>query len=418
MADIFGKLNAFLNKDSQDDSFNYDVNDSSNDSPIVSTKSQNQADVISVEDNLDDSSCVQESKKPGRKRKATQTLNDPDESFDLTGDFYEKDSSSFDHNINIGKSRRKLADEICVINTGQVDLCDIEEDTSSVEFSGTGRGKRGKGKKTPPKVRKPRKMSYKKALEIIKQPLPDINANKTNTIQVPSTIPSSSSRSIITRLTDQNLDAVDLTGEFVMGPQHSKAPLFQNKTSEAKKSKQSNNESIDKNNSMIWEEDDDIDSIKINVRIKDSVKKFKHYSNRRFYDLFKIIAESEKVPISSVFFYLNDKRIYPEDMPEEIGHKISTIYNCTLMDSTTLEVTNRKDKIELKFQSDKWKRPISLKVSRVDKFSNFLKNLYEQIGFTPKQIFLCFDGEPLDIDSTPMENELEGGEIIDCRVNI
>lgn len=76
----------------------------------------------------------------------------------------------------------------------------------------------------------------------------------------------------------------------------------------------------------------------------------------------------------------------------------------------------KENLIELKFQSDKWKKPIALKVSRVGTFNSFIKNLCEQVKFKPEQFSLEFDGDDVDLNGTPMDLDFEGGEIMDCRI--
>lgn len=75
--------------------------------------------------------------------------------------------------------------------------------------------------------------------------------------------------------------------------------------------------------------------------------------------------------------------------------------------------------IELKFQSDKWKKPITLKVSKVDTFKSFILSLCKQVNYKPEQITsLTFDGDNIDMNETPLDLDFEGGEMLDCRVSV
>lgn len=78
----------------------------------------------------------------------------------------------------------------------------------------------------------------------------------------------------------------------------------------------------------------------------------------------------------------------------------------------------KENLIELKFQSDKWKKPIVLKMSRLDSLSTWVKVLCEknEVNFTPDQISLEFDGDHIDMNESPLELDFEGGEILDCRI--
>jgi hypothetical protein len=74
--------------------------------------------------------------------------------------------------------------------------------------------------------------------------------------------------------------------------------------------------------------------------------------------------------------------------------------------------------IELKFQSDKWKKPIALTASRLDALTEWLKLLCEkeEVKFQPSQISLVFDGDQISESESPLELEFDGGEILDCRI--
>jgi len=80
----------------------------------------------------------------------------------------------------------------------------------------------------------------------------------------------------------------------------------------------------------------------------------------------------------------------------------------------------KENEIVLKFQSDKWKKPIAIKISRVDTFHNAITMLCNDplVPFKPTQFSLMFDGDAIDIQDTPMDLDFEGGEIIDCRVKV
>jgi hypothetical protein len=325
-----------------------------------------------------------------------------------------------------GKSRRKLADEIAVTQVSEVNLCESPSAEINQEPAvkvPAAKGKRGRGKAAVAKTkapRQPRKISYKKALEIIGAKIPDDIA--------PATPAPAASAGAVTRQrsstsiahnqqppTDYS-SAVDLTGDVTMGPQHNHAPLFQKPDGINTPDKAASNSNLSFNWDDDDDDDDDLSSITVNVRIGTEVKKFRHKDDLRFFELFKKIAEDQKVPVSHVFLFVKDKRVYPDAIPKAIGHKFSSIYACRLLDASEIRGKNLKDKIKLKFQSDKWRRPIEMKMSRTEPFSSFLNKLSEQIKYTPDQIALSFDGEPLDMSSTPMDNDMEGGEILDCRI--
>lgn len=75
-----------------------------------------------------------------------------------------------------------------------------------------------------------------------------------------------------------------------------------------------------------------------------------------------------------------------------------------------------ENEIEIKVQSDKWSRPLKIKISKVEKFKVALDILAESVEFRVDQMRLIFDGDKIDINDTPMELEFEGGEIVDCQI--
>lgn len=74
----------------------------------------------------------------------------------------------------------------------------------------------------------------------------------------------------------------------------------------------------------------------------------------------------------------------------------------------------------LKFQSNKWKKPIELKSSKLEPMKNWLKILCEkkEVNFKPEQISLSYDGEDVSLTESPLELEYEDGEILDCRIQV
>lgn len=78
--------------------------------------------------------------------------------------------------------------------------------------------------------------------------------------------------------------------------------------------------------------------------------------------------------------------------------------------------SKNENEIEIKVQSDKWSRPLKIKISKVEKFKVALDILAESVDFKVEQMKLIFDGDTIDINDTPMELEFEGGEIVDCRI--
>lgn len=379
----------------EDESFKYDSVDMMDDS-TAKDKSASPPEIENRSQTSSKSSHSQENSQSLRRSKRGRSSNlqnsNNDEFLDLTNE------SIFPTHGEKKKSRRKLADEIPVVIKEQIDLSNIPTPDLSINSS-TASSNSGRGRKKAKKPKAPRKVSYKKALELLTAPIPEV-VSKQNSIEF---IPQASS----TQRTRSSDFAVDLTGDVEMSDIHNKNPLFKkiDKTKEVEEPEERFSLGLD----------DDIDLVNVNVKIKQKIKKYRIKMDQRFYDLFKMIAVDQDVPTDNVVLFNGEKRIFPEDTPDSINHRVSFIYTCRFMDSSNLQV-NKKDRIEIKFQSDKWKKPIALKVSRFEPFLSHIQLLCKEVNFKPEQFSLKFDGDDIDMKNSAIELEFEGGEIIDCRV--
>ncbi|CAG9807125.1 unnamed protein product [Chironomus riparius] len=392
--DVFDKLNEFLSN--EDESFKYDSVDMTDDS-IVQDKIEVPQQNENLSQNSSKSTQSQENSQKLRRSKrgrASQNSSN-DDILDLTNEF------AYPTHGGKKKNRRKLADEIpTIVIEEQIDLSNIVTPDSSLNTSNAS-STSGRGGKKGRKPKAPRKVSYKKAMELLSAPIPEpISKQPSNEF-----IPQASS----TQRTRSSDYAVDLTGDVEMGDIHNKNPIFQKVDIVKEKVESASQERFSLGL------DDDIDLIYVNVKIKGKIKKYRFKADQRFYDLFKLIGEDQDLPASNVVLFIGEKRIHPEDTPDSINHRVSFIYTCRFTDSSNLQV-NKKDKIEIKFQSDKWKKPISLKVSRFESFLSHIQLLCKEVNFKPEQFSLKFDGDDIDMKNSAIELEFEGGEIIDCRV--
>lgn len=352
----------------------------------------------------------------GRRRLRAKTA---DESFDLTDGYFEPLPP---------KRSRRAADTLGgIVETVELesepslepkndDLSNVSQESigsndSSTSTKRRSRGRPRKGQAVPkapqqkaPKVPKPKRLTLKQALAITSAPIP-----KPKEIPLPVAAPPP----VRSPPKDRNVErptrssAVDLTGDVHLDAIHSSAPLFQKQAPQP----------LEESTSDLDSSFEDTVRIKIKINGKIEAHSFRRY--QRFLDLYKQISEKEGIPMASLFFYDGDKRIHADDTPHSANYKISTIYTCHIMSGVTrnLKQLTNKDSLEIKFQSDKWKKPIALKVSKMDTFSAIVGILCEQVGFRTNQVSLRFDGDKLDLNETPMDLDFEGGEIVDCKVS-
>lgn len=347
----------------------------------------------------------------GRKRNGTANASlEPDESFDLTDGSFE---------ISPPKRSRRAADKIETLVTETVDLeepenekaAPVEEESNGRLRSGRLRSGRGKASKsiTPPapqpKNTRKQKLSYRQALKLIKAPIPPVIEKQVN----PPSPPRQNNRpppAVSTPGCD-----VDLTGDVKLGPQHSTAPLFQK--NDPKKAEE-----------LESEEDDDMElTIKINVKYGGKIKPYKFRLHQRFFDLYKRISEAESIPINNIYIYDGDKRIDHDETPHTVEYRISKILLVRVMESKSGATSGysqltKKNHIDVKFQSDKWKKPIVLKISKFEDFKTAVAILCEQIAFKPEQVTLRFDGDLISLTDTPTDLDFEGGECVDVKIKV
>lgn len=252
---------------------------------------------------------------------------------------------------------------------------------------------------------KAKRLTYKQALQLAKAPIPQFP-------QVPDVPPAPAAKEIPPPAASPPSSpyTVDLTGDIKLGKHHSSAPLFQKQVQEP-----------DGSDDDLSDLEFDPDVIKVKVKRKDAIRWYPHRLKQRYYDLYKAISMEDNIPLNQIFLYDGDKRIDPDDTPHTTGFRISTILTCRIMEVKVGDEAvkvSRKNLIELKFQSDKWKKPIAIKVSKFDDFQAAIVVLCQQVPFQPEQVSLRFDGDAVALQQTPMDLEFEGGEILDCGIKV
>lgn len=75
-----------------------------------------------------------------------------------------------------------------------------------------------------------------------------------------------------------------------------------------------------------------------------------------------------------------------------------------------------KNSISIRIQSDGLKKPLDVDIEKAKKFSVLLWKIADTLKCDGEKLKLKFDGEWIDLSETPMDLDLEGGELIDCVV--
>lgn len=77
------------------------------------------------------------------------------------------------------------------------------------------------------------------------------------------------------------------------------------------------------------------------------------------------------------------------------------------------EKRHNADDIEIKIQSNLFKKSISVTIGKKDTFMVAVIKCAEEINAKPENIKLKFDGELLNIKECPNDLDFEGGELLD-----
>ncbi|EAT34198.1 AAEL013540-PA [Aedes aegypti] len=179
----------------------------------------------------------------------------------------------------------------------------------------------------------------------------------------------------------------------------------------------------------------DSENYEVSLKIKweGKIERFSHRKFQKFGDLIAVLAERAGADPSHVVLDLDERIIEPDDTPDSIGYRISQFIAGRVVRGELAEVFAKKKKsnatgltskaqrpkdaneIALKVQSDRWKKPLEVKIRKDNKMMILIIKCAEELKCQPGDIKLSFDGDPVALDSTPVDLELEGGEILDLR---
>lgn len=65
-------------------------------------------------------------------------------------------------------------------------------------------------------------------------------------------------------------------------------------------------------------------------------------------------------------------------------------------------------------QSEALKKPLTIDIDKNKKFAGIIFKVSEALKCNPEDLVLHFDGELIELGSTPAELDFDGGEMIDC----
>ena len=166
----------------------------------------------------------------------------------------------------------------------------------------------------------------------------------------------------------------------------------------------------------------DSENYEMTIKLKwhGEVQRFKHRKHQKFCDLIQTLADREKVVPQFIVLDMNEKIIRPDDTPDSVGYTVSTFISGRVVKSMGPSVSRPQKRDEnlilLKIQSDKWKKPLELNIAKDQKMKVLIIKCSEELKCSAGKLKLFFDGERIDLEDTPEDLDLEGGEMIDCRM--
>lgn len=168
--------------------------------------------------------------------------------------------------------------------------------------------------------------------------------------------------------------------------------------------------------------DEENPEMSVKITWKGKPESFLLRKYQKFSTIFMELAKRENTDIENLVFNINNRIILPDDTPDSIDYKIYQFINGRVLASrfnSPLAAASKKrdsNKIKLKIQSDKLKRPLQIDIMKADKFRILFIKCSEELNVGIDQLKLSFDGELLDANDTPADLDLEGGEAIDLRI--
>ncbi|EDW25080.1 GL23037 [Drosophila persimilis] len=154
------------------------------------------------------------------------------------------------------------------------------------------------------------------------------------------------------------------------------------------------------------------------------IQNYKLRLHRRFVHMFKEVAERNNVDVDDVVIDKYDSLVEPTDTPHSIGlmkfHtlkgravKSNNIHKQYTVPSVLLKKAN---KFQLKVQGAMFKRPLVIAMKKKDTFKVLYRKCADELDCDVHLVKLFFDGELLDPEDTPKDQDMEGNEIIDLKL--
>ncbi|KAH8278593.1 hypothetical protein KR018_005740, partial [Drosophila ironensis] len=146
--------------------------------------------------------------------------------------------------------------------------------------------------------------------------------------------------------------------------------------------------------------------------------------HQKFHNMFKEMAERNQVNLEDVSVDMYYKFIDPNDTPHSVGLKSfhtltghATKSQNNNIQPVVKDLKRKSKRFQVKVQADKWKQPRVFPMGKKDSFKILYFQCAEELNCDARNIKLFFDGELLDPEDTPLNQDMEGNEMIDLTTN-
>lgn len=132
-------------------------------------------------------------------------------------------------------------------------------------------------------------------------------------------------------------------------------------------------------------------------------------------DILEKVAEECDVNVSQVTLIFNSRPVRPEDTPESLDLASADILECVI--TKYRETGKAKNTICIKFQCSNKRKNENVEVSLVEPLKEGAGVLAEKLGLPLSQLTFKFDGECVDLKSTPQELGIEDNDCVDVCIH-
>lgn len=158
--------------------------------------------------------------------------------------------------------------------------------------------------------------------------------------------------------------------------------------------------------------------INIKLRWKGMIKRIPMKKTQPFQCVISDLARQNGVAESRIMLCLNDMTIALHETPKTLNLTIADIIEGYLIaEGEKVEVAEAADTIELKVQSKTSKAPKTYKIRMSEPLSDLARQYALDNNCDVDKVSFKFDGDGLDLESTPEDLELENGFCIDVKIS-